>query len=273
MYIQKAVRDHLPMIKLRHLLGRKYLQRDARNFHIVQHDEHRSLTHVEPKWLLQSESTSPAINSSANYPAILDIPNIDDDPTLLLDIEGQARPSVATQKDVGADEFGAIGPVTNCPLVLADVGPSYCGGLFGGTVPPAITAQPQSQTVIAGSLVVFSVTATGAAPIAYQWKKANVNILVLGATANVYNIESAQATFVGGYTVVASNAAGIVTSNVAMLTVNMPQPQMSSPSQVPTTPIPTGNPTTSPTSSPSKSPTSIPTKSIKPTTPKKNPKL
>jgi len=45
-------------------------------------------------------SASPAINaSSASYPTILDIANVDDDPLLLLDISGQARPNILTQKD------------------------------------------------------------------------------------------------------------------------------------------------------------------------------
>lgn|GEM_PF-771201 len=73
-------------------------------------------------------ASSPAINaSSASYPAILDIANVDDDPSLLSDIGGQARPASATSKDVGCDEYG-VDPGTNRPLALTDVGPSYLGG-------------------------------------------------------------------------------------------------------------------------------------------------
>lgn len=71
-------------------------------------------------------ANSPAINAaSANYPAILDIANIDDDPTMLLDIKGLARPASAILKDVGCDEFNASGAVVNRPLKLTDVGPTY----------------------------------------------------------------------------------------------------------------------------------------------------
>ena len=69
-------------------------------------------------------SSSPINNASASYPAILNITNIDDDPTLLFDISGQARPSTVTSKDVGCDEY-TTGTTTNYPLTLAEVGPSY----------------------------------------------------------------------------------------------------------------------------------------------------
>ena len=74
-------------------------------------------------------ATSPRDNANASYPTILDIAglDIDDDPTLLLDISGQARPATATLKDVGADEY-TTGTSTNHPLVLSEVGPSYLGG-------------------------------------------------------------------------------------------------------------------------------------------------
>ena len=69
-------------------------------------------------------STSPINNANASYPAILDITNIDDDPNLLYDISGHARPSTVTLKDVGCDEY-TTGTTTNHPLTLSEVGPSY----------------------------------------------------------------------------------------------------------------------------------------------------
>jgi hypothetical protein len=61
------------------------------------------------------------------YPAILDIADVNDDPLLMLDISGQARPATVTQKDVGCDEF-ATGTISNHPLKVTDVGPMYKGG-------------------------------------------------------------------------------------------------------------------------------------------------
>lgn len=80
-------------------------------------------------------SSSPAIDASSDsYPAILDIPYVDDDPALLLDASGQARPEARTLKDVGSDEF-ATGATVTRPLKLSDVGPSYLGGPGGGGTP------------------------------------------------------------------------------------------------------------------------------------------
>jgi len=73
-------------------------------------------------------ASSPAINAaSSEYPPILDIANLNDDPGLLFDISGQARPSTVTSKDVGCDEY-TTGAKTNHPLSLSEVGPSYLGG-------------------------------------------------------------------------------------------------------------------------------------------------
>ena len=77
-------------------------------------------------------SNSPVNNANASYPAILDITNIDDDPNLLFDISGQARPSLITSKDVGCDEF-TTGATTNHPLTLSEVGPSYLAILSSET--------------------------------------------------------------------------------------------------------------------------------------------
>ena len=88
------------------------------------------MSNTNPNLALNSEgyfglsSTSPLNNANVSYPAILNIANIDDDPTLLFDISGQARPSAVTLKDVGCDEY-TTGTTTNHPLTLAEVGPSY----------------------------------------------------------------------------------------------------------------------------------------------------
>jgi hypothetical protein len=88
------------------------------------------MSNINPNLALNSEgyyglsSTSPANNANVNYPSILDITNVDDDPNLLFDISGQARPSTGTSKDVGCDEF-TTGTTTNRPMKLSDVGPSY----------------------------------------------------------------------------------------------------------------------------------------------------
>ena len=87
-------------------------------------------------------------------------------------------------------------------------------------IPPTVTQQPQSQTVVAGAAATFSVTATGTAPFSYQWRKDGTNLAV--ATSASYSIANAQTNHAGGYTVVVSNDFGSITSSPpAVLTVNL----------------------------------------------------
>jgi hypothetical protein len=89
----------------------------------------------------------------------------------------------------------------------------------GGTVTaPSITSQPASQTVTAGSSATFTVTASGTAPLSYQWRFNGSNIS--GATSASYTVSNAQSANAGNYSVVVSNSAGSVTSNNATLTVS-----------------------------------------------------
>ena len=99
-----------------------------------------------------------------------------------------------------------------------------CAGVISnnsssGTDMPAIAAQPASQTVTAGQPATFSVTASGAAPLNYQWRKNSANIG--GATAATYSTPATTSSDNGAkFDVVVSNAKGSVTSSPATLTVN-----------------------------------------------------
>jgi endonuclease/exonuclease/phosphatase family metal-dependent hydrolase len=82
---------------------------------------------------------------------------------------------------------------------------------------PFIVTQPQNRTVAIGQDGMFAVTATGLAPLSYQWRFEGANIL--GATLSNYTRTNAQLVNAGNYTVVISNSAGSITSSVAVLTV------------------------------------------------------
>ncbi len=88
-------------------------------------------------------------------------------------------------------------------------------------VAPSIVTHPTNLSVVAGQPATFGVTATGTAPLAYQWLF-NTNTTLSGATSSNYVIASAQATNAGAYSARVSNAAGAVTSAVATLTVFLP---------------------------------------------------
>jgi len=78
-----------------------------------------------------------------------------------------------------------------------------------------ITNQPQSQTVLFGDPVTFSVGVSGG-PAFYQWQKNGVN---LDATSSMYSIPAVQNFNAGEYRVIVTNSISIVTSSVAILTV------------------------------------------------------
>ncbi|MBX3737115.1 MAG: putative Ig domain-containing protein [Candidatus Didemnitutus sp.] len=83
---------------------------------------------------------------------------------------------------------------------------------------PQITAQPVGATKNYGESVTFSVTATGTPTPTYQWKKGASDIPL--ATSASYTIPSVTLNDAADYTVVVTNGAGSVTSDVATLTVN-----------------------------------------------------
>ena len=86
-------------------------------------------------------------------------------------------------------------------------------------VAPTITTEPASQTVTAGQTATFTVVATGAAPLSYQWNKNGAAIS--GATSSSYTTPATTSSDNGAqFTVVVSNSAGSITSNAATLTVN-----------------------------------------------------
>jgi sugar lactone lactonase YvrE len=87
----------------------------------------------------------------------------------------------------------------------------------GSDTPPAITAQPQSASVITGRPVSFSVTASGTGALAYQWAKDGKAILgAQAATLTLYNPGLQDA---GQYVVTVSNTLGTAASTPAVLTV------------------------------------------------------
>jgi hypothetical protein len=106
----------------------------------------------------------------------------------------------------------AVGSVTSNAATLT---------VTATAVAPTISTQPANQTVVAGQTATFSVVASGTAPLSYQWKKNGANLS--GATSANYTTPVTSNSDSGlQFSVVVTNAAGSVTSNVASLTVNTP---------------------------------------------------
>jgi len=84
--------------------------------------------------------------------------------------------------------------------------------------PPTITSQPSNVTKQVGQSATFSVSATGTAPLSYQWRRNGNNIF--GATGTSYIISSVSSSDDGdSFQCRISNSYGTITSNPATLTV------------------------------------------------------
>jgi glucose/arabinose dehydrogenase len=82
---------------------------------------------------------------------------------------------------------------------------------------PSISSQPANVTVAAGQTASFTVTASGTAPLQYQWQRNGANIA--GATAATYSLTTSAADNGATFRAVVTNVAGTATSNSATLTV------------------------------------------------------
>ena len=130
-------------------------------------------------------------------------------------ISGAATATLSISAATSADAAGysvtvsnALGAVTSTAATLTVA------------IPPAITTAPVGATILAGSNVTFTVTATGTAPLAYQWLK-NGGVIA-GATAATLTLTKVSATDAANYSVTVTNAVGSATSSSAALTVLVP---------------------------------------------------
>ena len=123
--------------------------------------------------------------------------------------------------------FGLRAALQRVALAVVCVALAACGGDANPPPPPetvpVVLTQPADQSVVVGSAATFSVAATGADPLAYQWASSadgTTFTAIAGATGTSY---STGATALGQsgtfYRATVSNSLGSVTSSAARLTV------------------------------------------------------
>ena len=117
------------------------------------------------------------------------------------DLDGDGRPDIifANQYDSTISIYQNIVPFGNSPV---------------------ITTQPTNQTAVVGGTATFTVVASGASPLIYQWNFNGTNIV--WATNSVLTLTNVQLSQAGNYTVLVTNLFGSVLSSNALLTVNPP---------------------------------------------------
>ncbi len=149
---------------------------------------------------------------------------------------GQPVTFVATASGTGPFTYqwlfngAAISGATNSSYSIANVTAANSGN-YGVTVTNAfgsvtssaatlipVTSQPVAQTTTAGQAVTFSITVAGPGSFSYQWLFDGSAIP--GATGSSYTISDVSSSNAGNYSVVVSDASGIVTTNAVSLTVN-----------------------------------------------------
>jgi alpha-tubulin suppressor-like RCC1 family protein len=110
--------------------------------------------------------------------------------------------------------------IYNRPLASNEIASIYAAGSAGKCKAPAITLQPQSQSVGLGSNATLTVAATGFSTLSYQWRFNSSPIS--GATSTSLTLTNVQLAAAGSYSVTVSNTLGTTTSADAILTVVSP---------------------------------------------------
>lgn len=132
-------------------------------------------------------------------------------------VSGARTTTVTLANVLGADAGGYS-------VVLSNATGSVTSQVASLTVvDPLLTSQPVSAAKNAGESVSFTVTASGSAPLNFQWRQNGTNLTdsgnISGAQTSTLTLTNLVGANAGSYQAVVSNAWGSVTSQVATLSV------------------------------------------------------
>ena len=94
---------------------------------------------------------------------------------------------------------------------------SRAAWLVASNLPPSLSCQPQSRSVLAGSNATFTVCASGQPPLSFQWRR-NGSALAPATNSPLYTIRSVLPSDAGDYDVVVTNASGAECTTVSVYT-------------------------------------------------------
>lgn len=168
------------------------------------------MTQVSSNWLAGIEMTS---GSAPDLVRLYSISN-PASPPVFLDRVAVANWTNANVIFSGAVAFGE----TNVYFLNSDNGiAAFTLAEGSSSLAPVIFGNPLSAIVQITSNAVFTVGADGTPPLGYQWLFNGIELA--GATAATLTLTNVGPTNAGNYSVVVSNAFGVATSAVAVLTV------------------------------------------------------
>ena len=142
-------------------------------------------------------------------------------------ISGATDSSYTTAAASSADDGALFTVIVSNPVGSISSHPARLGvsTASGGVVAPTISGQPADVSIRAGQIATFTVTASGTAPLVYQWTRNGHNIP--GANAASYSTPPVAASDSGAlFGVIIANDAGYVTSRGAKLTVSGTAPKI-----------------------------------------------
>jgi len=122
--------------------------------------------------------------------------------------------------DIGGGEEFFNGEVDEAAIFNRALTPAEIAALYSARngAKPNIVVNPSPISTLAGGTAVFTVTAAGTPPLAYQWKSNSV--VIAGATNSVLALTNVQAAWgTPSYSVTVTNLAGLTNSTAAALTV------------------------------------------------------
>ena len=135
-----------------------------------------------------------------------------------LDLTGPSPVAFAFASGISSPVDLQLGPDASLYYLARGSGGTVSRIEYSTSQAPTIAQQPQSQTAAVGQQVTFSVTASGATPLSYQWQRNGSNIAK--ANSSTYTTAPVTTSDNGArFRCIVTNSAGSATSNDATLTV------------------------------------------------------